>query len=140
MKQDKTEQAVVDGITRFLKSDDGEALIGNIMLKALAQAMTREIRFEDGKSETGRVVERTESWNMVDWLVKYLPYIEGAIRGCQADSAAARNRSAEVRDMLAGMMAMLPPADGEILDATPPRPRLGDSGEAPAALHRRSTG
>lgn len=36
--------------------------------------------------------------NVLDELVKYFPYVEGAIRGCQIDSASARNRSEEVKN------------------------------------------
>ena len=80
----------------FFESEAGESLIGNIVLKAISQSMIREVRFEDGKSEPGRVVEKTEKVNVLDWLMKYLPHVEGAIRGCQSDSAQARNRANEV--------------------------------------------
>jgi len=110
LREDKLKRLMTDALTDFFKSEAGETLIGTIMLKAIAQGLTREVRFEDGKTEPGRVVEKTESWNMVDWLIKYLPHIEAAIRGCQADSSQARNRSAEALDashMTAKMIHML---------------------------------
>lgn len=38
--------------------------------------------------------------DILEELVKYLPRLEGAIRGCQADSNVARNRAVEVRNLL----------------------------------------
>jgi len=88
----------------FCKSETFENIIGNIVIKAINQALQREISFEDGKSKPGRVVEKTEKWNVLDWLVKYLPYVESAVRGCQSDSAQARNRSNEVKSVLGAIM------------------------------------
>lgn len=87
---------IQDELLKFFKSEQGEQVIGQIMLKALKQAFVREMLFEDGKSEPGRVIEKTVMVNILDHIAKYLPYVEGAIRGCQADSAKARNRATEV--------------------------------------------
>ena len=84
----------------FFESEVGENLIGQIMLNVVNVALTREVTIEDGKSKPGRVIEKTERRNVLDMIAKYLPHVEGAIRGCQADSAGARNRSTEVRDVL----------------------------------------
>lgn len=99
MKQKKIIEAVEAGIARFLESKKGEALIGTIMLKAINQSLTRKVRFEDGKSEPGRTVERTETVNAIDWMIKYAPYMEAALRGVQSDAASARNCAAEARDI-----------------------------------------
>ena len=88
----------------FFTSETGETIIGQIMLKAVGQSLQREILFEDAKSDPGRVVEKTETWNVLDWLVKYLPHVEAAVRGCQADSAHARNRAGEVKSVLEAIM------------------------------------
>lgn len=100
MKKEQFKTIIKEAMAEFLQSPEGEAMIGNIMLKAVDQAMKREIRFEDGKSEPGRIVEKTEPWNILDWLVKYLPHVEAAVRGCQSDAAAAKNRAAQAREML----------------------------------------
>ena len=50
------------------------------------------------------MVEKTEVWNILDWLVKYLPRVEASIRGCQSDSAQARNRAGEVKNVLENIM------------------------------------
>jgi len=84
----------------FLKSEEGEAAIGSIMKKAIDQSLMREILFEDGKSEPGRVIEKKEIINILDHIAKYMPYVEGALRGVQADASAARNRATQTRDML----------------------------------------
>ena len=89
-------------LEKFFTSETGETIIGQIIVNAVNQALKREIRFEDGKSDPGRIVEKTEVHNILDWLVKYLPHVEAAVRGCQADSATARNRANEVKNVLIG--------------------------------------
>lgn len=91
-------------LEKFFRSETGETIIGQIVLNCVNQALKREIRFEDGRSEPGKTVEKTEVWNILDWMVKYLPQVEAAVRGCQADSAGARNRSAEVRNVLSELI------------------------------------
>ena len=95
-------------LEKFFTSETGETIIGQIMIKAVNQALERVISFEDGKSDPGRVVEKTELWNILDWLVKYLPHVEAAVRGCQSDSAQARNRSVEVKNVLENIMQQQP--------------------------------
>lgn len=34
-----------------------------------------------------------EEWNVLDWIVGYIPYIEGAIRGVQQDTDKAKNEA-----------------------------------------------
>jgi hypothetical protein len=110
------ERAIEKALVRFFESERGERLLGSIVIKAVNQALTREIRFEDSKENRGRVVEKTETWNILDWLVKYFPYMEGALRGCQSDAAQARNRASEVKQALHGLtmafsrVAILPQA------------------------------
>jgi hypothetical protein len=94
---------IKEAIREMLADEKDRQLFGNMIVQAVNVAMRRDIRFEDGKSEPGRVVEKTETWNLLDWLVKYLPMIEAAIRGCQADSAGARNRATETRDSMQDM-------------------------------------
>ena len=84
----------------FLKSKEGETAIGTIMKKAIDQSLLREILFEDGKSDPGRVIEKKEVINILDHIAKYMPYVEGALRGVQVDAAVARDRSVQTRDML----------------------------------------
>ena len=91
-------------LEKFFTSETGETIIGQIVIKAVNQALQREIRFEDGKTEPGKTVEKTEVWNILDWLVKYLPHVEAAVRGCQADSAVARNRAIEVQQVLSAVL------------------------------------
>ena len=77
---------LIDALTQFFKSEKGEELIGNIMLKAIKQSFLKEMHFEDGKSEPGKVVEKTQTVDVLDQILFYLPHLEGAIRGCQVDT------------------------------------------------------
>jgi len=84
----------------FLTSEEGETAIGAIVKKAIDQSLAREILFEDGKSEPGRIIEKKEIINILDHIARYMPYVEGALRGVQADANVARNRATQTRDML----------------------------------------
>jgi hypothetical protein len=87
--------AVTEAIREYLTSKEGQLAIGKAVYDAVNAAMSAEVRFEDGKSEPGKVVEKTETVNIAHWLARYLPSVEASIRGCQADAAAARNRAVE---------------------------------------------
>jgi hypothetical protein len=104
----KIKKQVQAGICELIEDDAFVDRLGNLLFavvqKALEEALTAEINFVDGKGNPGRAVERTEKVNMIAWLAKYIPEIEGRLLGVQADAAAARNRSAQVRDMIGGVL------------------------------------
>ncbi len=89
-------EVMKDALTDFFKSEEGEEILGNISMKASDQSFIREIQIEDGKSEPGKKVIRTEKVNAVDFLMKYLPDVEARVLGYQADSSQAKNYSAKV--------------------------------------------
>ena len=70
--------------------------IRTLFAQEFNKAMMRKITVERGPRKQGdpekRIVE--EEWNVLDWLVGYLPYVEGAIRGVQADVDKSKNKSA----------------------------------------------
>ena len=84
----------------FLKSAKGEEAIGIIMKKAIDQSLSREMLYEDGKTDPGRIVEKKETVNILDHLAKYLPYVEGALRGVQTDTGVARDHAVQTRNIL----------------------------------------
>lgn len=86
---------ITKALHKFFASPQGEALIGNIMLKAVGQSMTRTIQIEDGKTEPGKKVVKNENVNVIDFLAQYLPSVEASIRGVQVDAGQARNRSSQ---------------------------------------------
>lgn len=96
----KTKQ-IKEALKEFFFSEEGERIIGQIVIKAVNQALAREIQFEDRKADPGNPKIKTENWNVLDWLCKYLPSLEGAMRGVQNDADQARNRAIETRDMVA---------------------------------------
>ena len=79
---------------QLLNTPEVEEALGKIMMKAINQALTRNIRMESGRDNPGGPsVIKEETWGLVDFLMKYFPYLEGAIRGAQADSAQSKNAS-----------------------------------------------
>jgi len=86
---------------QLLNTPEVEEALGNIMLKAINQAFTRHIKIESGRDNPGGpVIIKEETWGLVDFLMKYFPYVEGAIRGAQADSAKSMNASLRVVNAL----------------------------------------
>lgn len=100
MKTEKLKEIIKESLEEFFQSEKGEEILGNIILKAAYQSMQRDMTWEDGTSEPGRIIEKTGNVNLLDRLIYYLPRLEGAIRGCQSDAAEARNRAAETRDLI----------------------------------------
>jgi hypothetical protein len=131
VKQEKIEAA----FWNVINSEAFEQRIGIIVQKVVDAKLDRKITVETFDKALGQKVVKEEERDILDFMAVYLPQVEGAIRGCQADSAQARNRSAQTRDMLAGLMRMLPP-DGDLIDATPQPHKLCDSGQAPPNLHK----
>lgn len=93
-------KVIINALENFFKSPGGEALIGNIMLKAVSQSLTRTIQIEDGKTEPGKKVIKEEKINVLDHLAKYMPYVEASIRGVQVDAGQARNRSQQTLNVM----------------------------------------
>ena len=98
MKRDELKGILKEALTEFFSSDEGRKVFGQIVFDAINEAMLAEINFEDGKSESGRIVEKTETVNMIQFLARYIPGLEGSLRGVQSDAAQARNRAAEARN------------------------------------------
>ena len=86
-------EIIIKALHNFFASPQGEELIGNIMLKAVSQSLTRTIQVEDGKTEPGKKVIKNENVNLLDFMARYLPAVEASIRGVQVDAGQARNRS-----------------------------------------------
>lgn len=93
-------KVIINALENFFKSPGGEALIGNIMLKAVSQSLMRTIQVEDGKTEPGKKVIKEEKINVLDHLAKYMPYVEASIRGVQVDAGQARNRSQQTLNVM----------------------------------------
>jgi len=90
------EKALTKALSNFFASSKGQEIIGNIMLRALSISLTRTVQIEDGKTEPGKKVVKEENINVLDHLIKYMPYVEAALRGVQVDADVARNRSVQV--------------------------------------------
>ncbi|MEW6670237.1 MAG: hypothetical protein AB1427_00955 [Thermodesulfobacteriota bacterium] len=87
-------------IKGFFLSEAFESMLGNMVMKALYQSQEREMTIEDGKSEPGRTIEKTVKVNVIDQIVKYLPFVEGALRGMQEDLDKTKNHVAGNNDRL----------------------------------------
>lgn len=65
-----------------------------LLPKLINKALMREVTMEDGHSEPGVVKSVVKNINAIDQLVFYLPYIEKAILGVQADICETKNKMA----------------------------------------------
>jgi len=119
-------------LLRLLADPEVETAIGNIILKAMNQVLTRDIKIESGKDNPGGPpVIKTETWNVLDFLVKMIPYQEGALRGAQADSNKARNAVLTLVPVLKTVFRELDKANKGILRLTNEGTILIDAAKSP---------
>lgn len=69
------------------------------------KAMTWKFKYEKGPRKQGdpEKLEVEEEWNIFAWLAQYIPYLEGAMRGMQADTNKMTNAATKA---LEGIKAM----------------------------------
>ena len=65
-----------------------------VVQEELNAALTRTITVKKAPPDS-EPYNTDEQWNVLDWIVGYIPYLEGALRGCQADVDKAKNETAE---------------------------------------------
>ena len=76
----------------LLKDPDVDTALGNIMLKAVRQALHRSIKVESGKANPGGppvIIEQQA--DILEFIAEYVPHVEGAIRGIQRDVTKTNN-------------------------------------------------
>lgn len=83
-----------------LKEND-KAWIRETIKEELCKALTRTITIERGPRNPGDKERhiRDEEHNILDFFIWYIPYLEGALRGLQADTDKYRNRINELLEM-----------------------------------------
>lgn len=97
-------------LIELLKDPEVEAALGNIMLKAISQALNRKIKIESGKDNPGGPpVVKEEDWNILDFIAKMIPYQEGALRGMQADANKTFNAAIAVVNIIGKYMVHMNP-------------------------------
>ena len=68
--------------------------VRGVVQEELNAALTRTITIE--RTTADREAYRTdETWNVLDFLAGYIPYLQGAVRGCQEDVDKAKNEATE---------------------------------------------
>ena len=112
----------------MLSSKDKEFIRQTIreeLKEALTAFLVREVTVERGPRNQGdpeKTIEKEEV-NVLEFLCRYLPLVEGAIRGCQQDSNKTLNRTLEMKDGLAAIAGILIDNEGalkRIANTTPP--------------------
>jgi len=80
--------------------------IKQIFKECFKEAFKREALMEFKPQKPGDPPAYVEKRviDVLDEIVSYLPFLEGAIRGCQVDAAKARNKSIEVRDLIISLL------------------------------------
>jgi uncharacterized protein YjgD (DUF1641 family) len=77
-----------EAFTEFLTSQEGEELIGTIMLKAISQGLYYEVDVVNNREAARKgeeAVKETKKMSILELMAIYLPRIEGALRGMQED-------------------------------------------------------
>jgi hypothetical protein len=67
--------------------------IRQIVREELQAALSRTITVERSARQQGEIEKKTveEQWNILDWMVYYMPYIEAALRGGQETTDHVKN-------------------------------------------------
>lgn len=84
--------------------------VREVLQEELRDLVMREIEVEKGPRKQGdpdvkRVVK--EEWNVIDYMAGYIPYLEGALRGVQEDTDAAKNASAKALEGIKAVAGIL---------------------------------
>lgn len=95
-------KAVIEALKEFFSSDEGMEILSVVINRALEYEVKAEKTHPDGRTE---IV--TETRHALAAMLSYLSRTEGAIRGCQADAAAARNKATQTRDIMLRMAAKI---------------------------------
>ena len=75
-----------------------------IIQEELQTALVRKVTVERGPDKQGdpEKVIKEEEWNVLDFMAAYLPKVEGAIRGVQADVDTAKNQVHHMTGIMIG--------------------------------------
>jgi hypothetical protein len=90
--------------------------IRKVIREEFHEALFREITVEKCARKPGDVEKHyeTENLNVLDFLARYLPNIEGAIRGMQEDTDRAKNKSIDTNNLINAMSQILIGYEGSI--------------------------
>ncbi len=121
MREDKLKRVITEALVDLIRSEEGEALIGTVVLKALAQHFGSYALDMEKTHPDGTVERFQQKGDPLALICQWIKNTEGAIRGCQSDAAQARNRAGQVRDMMLVAMGERHP---EILEILPERPQI----------------
>lgn len=122
MKEDKQKRIIKEAMTEFFRSEEGEALIGNMVLTAIRIHFSGYELAMEKTHPDGGVEKYTQTGDPLALICKWIKDAEGAIRGCQSDSAKSRNYSANMRDMLAAALT-----GQKLVDVTPQSKQIGQN-------------
>jgi hypothetical protein len=86
MEKDEIKQAVKEAIKEFLESPEGETQVGNIALKAISIGLSVDLDISEFDREKLTHVVTKKRVNVLHFLAKYLPQIEGRLAGVQEDA------------------------------------------------------
>jgi len=132
MNREKQKSIIVEALKDFFSSEDGEALIGNIAIKALAQHLNSYEWEMEKHGKDGSVKVETIQGNVLAYISQWIKNAEGAVRGVQADADQARNRSAEAaRGVAAIFSAMERRGTVDYIEISNPLPAIGNAEKQP---------
>lgn len=107
MKREKQKELIAEAMADFFRSETGEGLIGNIVIKAMAQHLNSYEWEMERHHKDGTVQVETVRGNVLSYMSDWLKNTEGAIRGAQADAGKARNRAGETLRVILAMAEMI---------------------------------
>lgn len=101
MEKDLIKAAVKEAIVELMASPEGRQAFGPLMMDAVGQWIGGYMIEMEKHHPDGTIERVKQPGDILAHISEWIKNSEGAIRGCQADAAAARNRAAETRDIMA---------------------------------------
>lgn len=100
MNKDEFKGIIKEAILELMATDEGKEAFGSLMMDAVGQWL-RSYELDLERTHPDGTVERVkEKGDILAFIAQWISRSEGAIRGCQADAAAARNKSTQTRDII----------------------------------------
>jgi hypothetical protein len=100
MNRTEFKGVIKEAIIELMATDEGKQAFGPVVFDAIGQWLqSYELDLE--RTHPDGTIERVkERGDILSFIAHWISRSEGAIRGCQEDAAAARNKAVQTRNLL----------------------------------------
>ena len=90
---------VKEAILELMATDEGRKAFGPLVFDAVGQWMQSYELDLERTHKDGTIERVKERGDILSFIAAWISRAEGAVRGCQADAASARNKATQTRDI-----------------------------------------